>query len=67
VTATFDPAFLEPVGRRAIVDRMLANLEGIAGVRGDRTMLGWVLRLRSSLPDAAEDVRRRLSAALRLN
>jgi regulator of sirC expression with transglutaminase-like and TPR domain len=67
VAATFDPAFLEPVGRRAIVDRMLANLEGIAGTIGDRTMLGGVLRLRASMPDAAEAVRRRLSAALRLN
>ena len=67
VAATFDPAFLEPVGRRAIVDRMLANLEGIAGTTGDRTMLGWVLRLRASMPVAAEAVRRRLSAALRLN
>ena len=67
VTAAFDPAFLEPVGRRAIVDRMLANLEGIAGSTGDRTMLGWVLSLRAAMPDAPEDVRRRLAAALRLN
>lgn len=67
VTATFDPAFLEPVGRRAIVDRMLANLEAIAGTRSDRAMLAWVLRLRASMPGAAEDVRRRLSAVLRLN
>jgi regulator of sirC expression with transglutaminase-like and TPR domain len=67
VNATFDQSFLEPVGRRAIVDRMLANLEGVAGTTGDRSMVGWVLRLRASMPDAAEDVRRRLSAALRLN
>src|SRR5437868_11531873 len=38
VAATFDQAFLEPVGRRAIVDRMLANLEAIAGTTGDRSM-----------------------------
>jgi regulator of sirC expression with transglutaminase-like and TPR domain len=66
-TATFDPAFLEPVARRAIVDRMLANLEGIAGTRGEQAMLAWVLRLRASMPGASEDVRRRLAAALRLN
>jgi regulator of sirC expression with transglutaminase-like and TPR domain len=67
VDAVFDPAFLEPVGRRAIIERVLANLEGIAAGRGERNMLTWVLRLRAAMPDAGEDVRRRLSGARRLN
>ena len=62
VEATFDQAFLEPVGKLAIVDRMLANLDGVAARRGDLAMLAWVLRLRVALPDAADDVRRRYAA-----
>ena len=50
--ARFDPAFLEPVGRRVIVTRMLANLEGIAGRRGDTAMLEWVWQLQAALPTA---------------
>lgn len=57
--ATFDDAFLEPVGKRTIVDRILANLELIASRRADRAMLGWVLRLRTTIPggDPAATVR----------
>lgn len=46
--AVFDPAFLEPVGRLAIVSRMLANLEGLARSRRDAAMLRWVRRLRAT-------------------
>ena len=57
--AAFDDAYLEPVGKLAIVDRMLANLEGIAARRSDADMLGWVVRLRNGLPSATDGARRR--------
>lgn len=64
VDATFDPAFLEPVGKLAIVDRMLANLDGVATRRGDLAMLAWVLKLRALVPDAADEVVRRHAAVV---
>ena len=63
--APFDDAFLEPVGKAAIVARQLANLENIANVRGEPFTLVWVLRLRASMPDADEGVRHRLEVAER--
>ena len=60
--APFDETFLEPVGKLSILDRMLTNLEGIAGRAGDLGMLRWVLRLRAALPEAAPDVATRLHA-----
>jgi regulator of sirC expression with transglutaminase-like and TPR domain len=66
--AVFDDAFLEPVGRFAVVDRLLANLEGHAVRRGDLAMSVWVLRLRASMPDAADElVARAHAAASKLN
>ena len=62
VDASFDPAFLEPVGKLAIIDRMLANLEGVGVRSGDVGLLSWVLRLRAATPGAGDDVRRRLAA-----
>jgi regulator of sirC expression with transglutaminase-like and TPR domain len=59
--ATFDPAFLEPVGKLAIVDRMLANLDAVAVRAGDLGMLAWVLRLRTAIPGAPEELARRLA------
>ena len=41
---------------------MLANLDGLAVRNGDLGMLAWVLRLRASVPDAAEEIQRRLAA-----
>jgi len=59
----FDVRFLDPVGPRAIVTRMLANLE--------QTLLGrepsavvWVTRLRLLVPDLPPTVRRHLAARL---
>ncbi len=59
----FHPRFLDPVGPRAIVTRMLANLE--------QTLLGrepsavvWVTRLRLLVPDLTPSVRRHLAARL---
>jgi regulator of sirC expression with transglutaminase-like and TPR domain len=62
--AVFDPAFLEPVGRRSIVARVLANLEAVAVLRGDRQLLLWVLRLRTTLPSAGPAEIQRLAKAL---
>jgi regulator of sirC expression with transglutaminase-like and TPR domain len=62
--AVFDPAFLEPVGRRSIVARVLANLETVAALRSDRPLLLWVLRLRTALPSAGADDVTRLATAL---
>jgi regulator of sirC expression with transglutaminase-like and TPR domain len=59
--AQFDPAFLEPVGRLAIVDRVLGNLDGMAARRGDPFMQAWVLRLRVALPAADPTLADRLT------
>jgi regulator of sirC expression with transglutaminase-like and TPR domain len=58
--AVFDPKFLEPVGRLAIVSRMLANLEGLSRSRHDAGMLRWVRSLRATT-HAAPGLRDRLS------
>lgn len=62
--ATFDPAFLEPVGRRSILDRQLANLEAIAAAQGERFALAWILRLRVAIPGSAAVTKERLANAL---
>lgn len=45
----WDPAYLDPVGPRAILTRMLANLQGIF-MPGDLRSAAWVLRLRLLIP-----------------
>lgn len=62
--ARFDPSYLEPVGKAAILTRQLANLENIANIRGETFTLLWILRLRAAMPDADDTVRRRLAATL---
>jgi hypothetical protein len=62
--AIFDDRYLEPVGKLAIVDRMLANLEGHALRRSDLAMGVWVLRLRAAIPGADGDVLARARAAV---
>ena len=59
-----DPATLAPVGSRAILARMLANLGAIARQKRDRDLEGWVLRLRSAVPSLAPAERRDLATAL---
>ena len=54
----WDESYLEPVGRPAIVARMLANLRGIYERRTDLDSLRWVMRLTCALPDATEADRR---------
>lgn len=62
--AVFDPSFLEPVGRRSIVARMLANLETVATLRGEREMLAWVLQLKAVLPESPAEDHRKLASVL---
>ncbi len=62
--APFDPAFLEPVPKRTMVARMLANPDAIATARSDRHMLEWVVRLRASMPGASAGQHRRLASLL---
>lgn len=50
-SAPFLDEYLEPVGPRAILGRMLANLRSIYSGRGDLDALEWVLRLRLAIPD----------------
>jgi regulator of sirC expression with transglutaminase-like and TPR domain len=49
----FDPAYLEPVDRRAILARMLNNLKSVYTGRGDIAALSWVFDLRMALPGAS--------------
>lgn len=50
--APFDEALLAPVGPRAILARMLANLRQLYLASGDARSVGWVLRLRVAVPAA---------------
>lgn len=56
----FDPRWLAPIGHRAILARMLANLRAIYERRRDIGGLLWVLRLRNAMPDATDADRRAL-------
>lgn len=60
----FDDGYLAPVGTRAIVARLLANLKGIHLARRDRRALAWVLGLRVVVPGVPLDERRELASAL---
>jgi len=62
--AVFDDDMLAPVGKRAILARMLANLESIAAMNSDRQLLLRLQRLRCCLPESTDDDRRRLAATL---
>lgn len=60
-TAAFDERYLEPVGARAILARMLANLKNVYRADGARLALAEVLRLRSAIPGV--DLRERVALA----
>ena len=62
--SAFDETFLEPVGKRAILSRMLANLETVATMRTDRALLQRVLALRVGLPEAGLVDHRKYAASL---
>jgi regulator of sirC expression with transglutaminase-like and TPR domain len=59
----FDRRFLDPVGARSIVTRMLANLEQTLLAREPSAVV-WVTRLRLLVPGLAPLQRRRLAARL---
>jgi regulator of sirC expression with transglutaminase-like and TPR domain len=54
--APWHERYLAPVGKRAILVRMLSNLRQLYAAEGDLLSLGWVLRLRAGVPgvDPAE-------------
>ena len=60
----FSRALLAPTDSRAIVSRMLANLEG-SRLAVDPVALGWLSDLHLRLPDLPPDQRERFSAARR--
>jgi len=60
----FDPAFLDPVGHRTILVRVLANLRAVFAAAGDRDAVVWALRLRTLVPGAGPDDRADLATAL---
>src|SRR5205807_1738846 len=51
-----DPSHLAPVGPRAILSRMLANLRAVYAQSRDARALDWVVQLRTTIPgnDPAE-------------
>lgn len=65
--SVFDDTFLEPVGKRMILTRMVANLETVATMHGDRSLLQRALSLRVALPDAGLAEHRKLAAALAMS
>jgi regulator of sirC expression with transglutaminase-like and TPR domain len=62
--APFDPAYLEPVGGRALLARMLLNLKMIHMARKKARDLAWVLRLRVAIPGVPLRERAELAQAL---
>jgi regulator of sirC expression with transglutaminase-like and TPR domain len=62
--ASWDDSFLDPVGSRAILVRMLGNLANSYRRTGDRRALCWVLELRLMLPGATERDRREAAVVL---
>ncbi len=64
--AAFRGSYLDPVGPRAILGRMLNNLKAVYAGRGDVAALTWVFELRRALPEAgrgeARDWARTLAA-----
>jgi regulator of sirC expression with transglutaminase-like and TPR domain len=62
--APWEPSYLDPVGPRAIVARLLGNLAGAHRRSGDKAGLAWALRLRLALPGAGEQEHRELAVLL---
>ncbi len=62
--ASFVDSYLDPVGPRAIVARVLGNLKQISAARGDRSRLVQVLKMRSVIPRIGPGERAELADAL---
>ena len=60
----FLDSYLDPIGPRAILGRMLANLKAIYANRGDLEALAWVFALRLSIPGVPAMERRELAQVL---
>lgn len=60
----FEASYLAPVGPRAILSRMLANLRATHRAHGAAEPLAWVLRLRATLPGTPAEERAELAGAL---
>jgi regulator of sirC expression with transglutaminase-like and TPR domain len=65
--ARFEPRFLEPVGPRATMARMLTNLQRSFVGRGDRAGALWSQCLRVLVPGTTVTDRRQLAAMLAAN
>lgn len=50
----FSPDWLEPIGKRSILARVLANLKAIYAARRDLAALRWVMALRCTIPGLDE-------------
>lgn len=62
--AVFRESYLDTVGPKAILARMLANLKAIYASRGDVEALAWIFALRLSVPGVHPIERRELAQAL---
>lgn len=60
----FHPSYLQPVGARAVVARMLANLKAGYASSNDQRSLLWVLRLRRLVPGTPPGERVEMAAVL---
>src|SRR5262249_5839093 len=60
----FLETYLEPVGARALLGRMLANLKAIYARRGNLESLAWVFALRLAIPGTPSLERRELARVL---
>lgn len=54
----FAPNYLDPIGRRAVLWRILNNLASRFRRSGEVANLRWVMKLRTSFPDAGPDIER---------
>lgn len=64
LNAPFVESYLDPVGPRAIIGRMLANLRAIYAATGNLEELAWVFALRLSIPGTPLIERRELARVL---
>lgn len=62
--ARFQEVYLDTIGPKAILARMLANLKSIYTQRGDVGALAWIFALRLSIPGVHPLERRELAQAL---
>jgi len=64
LSAPFVESYLDPVGPREILGRMLANLRAIYATKGELEGLAWVFALRLAIPGTPPIERRELARVL---